>query len=533
MKTIKYIVFLNCLLLLCCVTSCSDFLNVDSKDTQTTPAFYKTEDQIHQALNGVYNGLLPFANDMLHMSECRSDNIYVQLQTNGQRDYSDIGTFRINIVNNGTVDGTWKHCYTLIANANMLLSKIDDVSFAHEKVKIQYKAEAHFLRALAYFDLVRYFGRIPLLLEPKTKEEALEIRQSEAKEIYEQAIIPDLEYAIQNLPLEPLNYQNGKTEGKANLIAAKALLGRVYLTMAGFPLNEVSKKDLAKELFEEVIKYAEDSGKYWAKDADDWKRIWVSDNDNKYHIFEIQYEKGGLGIGNTMVFNSCPLLYSAYTEVRIFGNQIFVERSLGDEFKKTYNDKMDERCLATIDTTKFVNTDGATPVKYTDDDFYIKFLEHKMKRTSLGYSDIDKSIVNNDDWPINYPLIRLEDVMLMYAEIVGPTPKGLEMVNKIRTRAGMDAITAASDEDFQQFVERERRLELAFEGVRWHDLVRHNNLQAIRDMFHRYAINNDGSINQTIESYVQNVKEGMHLYPIPESQIKVKNGLYEQNEAYK
>lgn len=63
-----------------------------------------------------------------------------------------------------------------------------------------------------------------------------------------------------------------------------------------------------------------------------------------------------------------------------------------------------------------------------------------MKRKLLGYEDIDDQIADRTYFPINYPLIRLEDVMLMYAEIVGPTGKGKEMVNKIRTRAGLDAL---------------------------------------------------------------------------------------------
>lgn len=72
--------------------------------------------------------------------------------------------------------------------------------------------------------------------------------------------------------------------GQATLTAAKALLGRVYLTMAGFPLYDEAKKDLARQLLEEVIDYADETGKYWAKDADAWKRIWIHENDNKYHI---------------------------------------------------------------------------------------------------------------------------------------------------------------------------------------------------------------------------------------------------------
>ena len=283
-----------------------------------------------------------------------------------------------------------------------------------------------------------------------------------------------------------------------------------------------------------------DISRYWANGVfaiNDMIYLINHDSDThhgKYHIFEIQYQNGGLGLGNQMLFEACPSLYSAYTIVRIFGNHIYCERRLSEEFQKIYNEKMDARCLATIDTTKFVNTDGATPIKYTGDDFFIKFLEHKMKRSQLGYSDIDNSIVDVKDWPINHPIIRLEDVMLMYAEIVGPTTEGLNMVNRIRTRAGMDAIPACSDAEFQKYVERERRLELAFEGIRWHDLVRHNNLQAIRDMYTRYATNEEtGQVNADILAFAQNVKDNMYIYPIPEAQMKVKEGLYKQNEAYK
>ena len=175
---------------------------------------------------------------------------------------------------------------------------------------------------MAYFDLVRYFGRIPIVTKTISQAEALSLLQSEAVDVYEQVIIPDLEFACVNLNNTPKNYLGKNVEGHATQIAAKALLGRVYLTMAGFPLNDVSKKDLAKSLLKEVIDYAEANNKYWAKTSEEWKRIWISDNDNKYHIFEIQYQNGGLGLGNRMVFESCPGLYSAYTIVRIFGNHL-------------------------------------------------------------------------------------------------------------------------------------------------------------------------------------------------------------------
>ncbi len=514
--------------------ACSDFLDVELENAQTTDTFYKTEGQLDQALTGLYHDLLPISKYTLIMSEDRSDNTYEE-SDGAQRDFVSIGRFERNITNLAILSDAWDDYYKLIANANMFLEKIAEIEFSDEDIKTQYIAEAHFLRALAYFDLVRYFGRIPIVTQVVTQEESLMIGQSEAKEVYEQVIIPDLEIACTDLNNAPINYLGKETIGHATQIAAKALLGRVYLTMAGFPLNDTSKKDLAKNLFKEVIDYADETGKYWAKTADEWQRIWISDNDNKYHIFEIQYQNGGTGLGNPMVFESCPTLYSAYTTVRIFGNKLYCERSLSEEFqKKNAVGEMDIRCVATIDTTKFVNTDGETPIQYTGEDFYIKFLEHKMKRAALGYSDIDNSIVDYNDWPINFPLIRLEDVMLMYAEIVGPTAEGLEMVNRIRTRAGMDPIPTCSNEEFQEYVERERRLELAFEGIRWHDLVRHNNLQAIRDMFVRYATDEEtGTVNEDILFYAQNVKDEMYIYPIPENQMRVKDGLYEQNEAYR
>lgn len=87
---------------------------------------------------------------------------------------------------------------------------------------------------------------------------------------------------------------------------------------------------------------------------------------------------------------------------------------------------------------------------------------------------------------------------------------------------------------FQKCIEKERRKELAFEGIRWHDLVRHNNLQAVKDKFMHYATNSEGNITRPlVAQYADRVKEGTYLYPIPDTQMKVKEGLYEQNEAYK
>ena len=521
-------------------SSCSDWLDVTPVDTRTTENFYTTPSQMEQALIGVYNGLLPLSTYALLMSEVRSDNTWCGELSTAQRDYMDISSFNPNISTIATVRDAWNDLFEIVSRANLFLSKVDGVNYTIEGIKEQQIGEARFLRALAYFDLVRYYGRVPLTLVPQTISEAMSTPQSEAVEIYEKVIIPDLEYAVGSLTEEPKDYLGRKSaSGRATLTAAKALLGRVYLTMAGFPLYDETKKELARELLEEVIDYADATGKFWAKNASEWQRMWINENDNKYHIFEIQYIVAK-DYGNPMVFHSVPRLPSKYVTLEMSGNSIACAKGLDNLLKEEQDEEghfLDVRCLATIDTTKFVNDDNPNSVtKYAGEDFFIKFLEHKMKREALGYDDINAQIVDRTYFPLNFPLIRLEDVMLMYAEIVGPTSKGVDMVDRIRRRAGIPVLTNAEKEPaaFRECVDKERRRELACEGIRWHDLVRHNNLQAVRDKFQEYAVDANGNvIRPTLLLYIRQIKDGTYLYPIPDSQMKVKEGLYVQNEAYR
>lgn len=126
--------------------------------------------------------------------------------------------------------------------------------------------------------------------------------------------------------------------------------------------------------------------------------------------------------------------------------------------------------------------------------------------------------------------------MLMYAEIVGPTSKGVDMVDRIRRRAGIPVLTNAENNRLHSGnVLTRRRRELACEGIRWHDLVRHNNLQAVRDKFQEYAVDANGNvIRPTLLLYIRQIKDGTYLYPIPDSQMKVKEGcMYKMKRIVK
>ena len=117
---------------------------------------------------GIYNGLLPVSEYSLLMSELRSDNVWCGEYTGAQRDYLAISTYDPNLAITSTISGAWEELYRIVYRTNVFLSKVDGVTFIIEGTKEQMIGEARFLRALAYFDLVRYFGRIPLTLSPLT-----------------------------------------------------------------------------------------------------------------------------------------------------------------------------------------------------------------------------------------------------------------------------------------------------------------------------------------------------------------------------
>lgn len=520
MRLIKFLLVLATVLF--CFSSCEDFLDVKSPSSRPTDDFYSTPNQCEQALLGIYNGLMPLSEYYILLCEGRCDDVWTEPADDKQRDYVDISVFNPSIYTISTLNSAWNDLYKIVARANLFLEKIESVEFPEVEdidVKSTFIAEARFLRAYAYFDLVRFFGRVPVSLHSLTVDEAMSLKQSEDFEVYANAIIPDLQYAIENMRKQAYTADGSKAEaGRATLVAAKALLGRVYLTMSGFPLYDSAKEAEAQKLLKEVIDYAEKEGLYWNDSRESWPHIWISDNDNKNHIFEIQYvsEKD---YGNPMVFISVPNVGTDYIGIQMSGNRITCSDALAALYEQNPNDI---RYEYTVDPDK---------------NYFTKFFEHKIKRKELGYTDIDGLIVDRTYFPINYPLIRLEDVMLMYAEIVGPTAEGIEMVNRIRTRAGLGELSGSqrTEEAFAVAVDEERRRELAFEGIRWHDIVRHNTyVECVTAKFNDYIYDDGGNvIHPEAIKYLSNIQPGTYIYPIPDTQMKAHPGLYEQNEVYR
>ncbi|MCQ1545773.1 RagB/SusD family nutrient uptake outer membrane protein [Bacteroides clarus] len=547
MLKIKNILWIGALALT--ISSCDDFLNTPPVDRLTSDGFYQTQSQSEQGILGVYADLRQAANcEYWFMSECRSDIAWVEPNPDAYREYSEIGTFRA-ADNVEMFDNTWNMWYKVIYDANVAISKIPGCTYDSEDIREQHLNEAYFLRGWAYFELVRLFGYVPVVDRPMSPAEIKSVKQSAPLDIINNVVIPDLKKA-EGLPYkEDMQDAKGKKnieeQGRADKMAAKAMLARVYMTLAGFPYNDANAKSLAKTQLESVLNdsHAEE---YWAPTLEEWRMQWMPSADyyNKYSVFAIQYRSGGTG--NPAIFNMIPTknFPASWTKWVCSANSIYVEKTLMHEFDREYANGKDGRgytfgVLEAHPADGGVNAyqspqeemtfdDGTTATVYTKAMFY-KFLPTKPKLQMMNTSYDENAMKNYDDWGVNLPIIRIEDMQLMYAELLaseGKTEDAMKIVNRIRKRANCDLRpeTGVSVDDAMKYIKLERKIELMGEGIRWFDQVRYGTWKSDTEAkFDRY----------NYPELKSNLREGCYLYPIPRNQMNVTPGLYEQNEGYK
>jgi hypothetical protein len=495
-KTFKNTLLIGSLLL--GMVSCEDDLMLEPENNITQNSFYTTELQIQQALSGVYSAMVNASsrggydvNFYLLASEVRSNN-FNAISQNGNRDYYAINRFQ-DTSSTDEIEILWEDAYQQISYANMLLSRIDAVPFTDPATREQYRSEARFLRSYAYFELMRNFGKVPLIDKPVSPEEAAKIPRTDLATLYN-FITSEIEASVAGLK----NVYDAANKGRITKSAAHAMLGRIYLTGSGYPLNNSSYLAKAKDHLFAVI---QGEGQF-VTFAPNYADLFKSANDNKYHIFEIQHISGGLSQGSYLPSYVSPNFGSADPYYNAQGSlyssaELGVSQSLIDTYEPG-----DLRLPLTIKTS-FIATNGQPDQAK----FFIKFREKGI------------ALTNRYDWPINFPVIRYEDVILMYAEILniqGATSTAVPYLNKIRQRAGLPPVSASiSAADFTTALRKERRVEFAGEGVYWHDLVRWNTGVSV--------------INQAAAAlnYNYTITTNDYLYQIPLSQIQVAG--YDQN----
>lgn len=477
-----------------------DFLDVKPTSSITAGNFYQSQQDIQQAVTGVYSSLQDWpVNIYLYLSEIRTNNFYAVF-ADAQRDYFDINNFQVTN-QSGTVHDTWQSLYAMINRANGVLENIDKVNFDDPSLKSRYKSEVRFLRAFAYFQLVRLWGRVPLVDKVISPSEGVKIKQSEPADIYH-FITTEMEAVKDSLPG---NYTASGDVGRVTSWAAKGILAKVYLTMAGYPLNQTAMQDKAQALLEDIISHEGTTPKLAL--ASNYEDLFGYKNDNKHALFEVQFISGGFGQGSTFPSEVLGNVSTDLVSVRILNSA--ARLTVSEDLLNSY-DSIDTRFNVTYDTSYTTNDN---PPRHSNVPFFKKFVDFGLT-----------TLTNYDDWPENFPLLRYADVLLMEAEILndksGPTQQAVDLLNRVRTRAGLAAITPATKEEFDKALTTEYRHEFADEGQYWFYLVRTG--KAIPTMNAWFAAT----------GRTKTIDEHNLVYPIPQTEIDIYPDLYQQNPGY-
>jgi starch-binding outer membrane protein, SusD/RagB family len=483
------------LLLTTAFCSCKKYLDQNPISNQSTNTFFKNESDIDQALTGVYNSLLGFPDvNNYNLSECHTNNYYLS-SVDAQRDYYSINHFEVN-PQLAMLETSWTNSYRLIGRANQILDVIDDITFLDDTKKQREKAEAKFLRAYAYFELVKLFGGVPLIDHKVSSTEVLNYPRVAADTIYN-FIFSELQSAADALPYK---YATASDKGRVTKLSALGLLGKAHMFVAGYPFNKTEHFTTAKTILKQVL---DQETVNWTF-APTYAELFKAANDNKYHLFEVQHIAGNLGYGSPIPGEVVPT--DMTTTLLPYGSY-YIGGAPSRDLINSY-EPGDKRMFATIDTL-YRNKSNA----WVRRDWVRKFLDSSVAATTKS----------NSDWPVNFPLLRSEDVMLLYAEAVnetsGPTAEAVAILNRIRTRAGLPATKPATADDFRLAMEQERRHEFAWEGIYWFDLVRTNRYL---DVLNPYLSKN----------YQKTIDAKKYVYPIPQAEMNIKPGLYEQNDGY-
>lgn len=495
--------YIYMLIAFCAVTAC----NLDKYPYSEIAAdsYVTDEASVNNLVIGSYNALHGVMYYEWAMTELRSDNarMRVNKSTSGdsklveQLDQGNILTA------NAWVQDYWDKSYAAVYRVNNVLSNLGVVEDPEKQA--QFEGEARFLRAHLYFNLVRLWGPVFLVDRKPSPSEARTMQRSTEDEVYE-LIENDLN-AIIDRELLPEAMASSDL-GRADLKAAKALLAKVYMTHYKAGSNNYAK---AKDLLADVIKMCGSPAS--GADLVPYDKVFSPDNEmNSEIIFAVRYLSGNQGLGSPFSTLFGPLNNGGNVVVGSPKHYNYPSDDLIAAYAVNPGDKRKDVTLQ----ESYWNATTSTTV---NDRYCNKFIQTSMT------TEYDAE----NDWPV----IRLGDVILLYAEIEnelsGPTAEALKYLNMIRERAGVPAYTAeelSSKYAFRLAVRDERRLELAMENQRFFDLLRWGNATSV---INDYLANE--AFYSAYDYTVNPIEDWQTRLPIPITVLNI-NKQIAQNPGY-
>jgi len=489
------------------LASCNSKLDLNPLDQISTTNFYKSKNDFEKSLAAVYASFQEEEFSYgLSFRDCLTDNGYGQFNSGSVK---DIVGGNLNPTTGGFQSAIYQKSYRGITRINLFLKNLaaytgTDIS---ESELANLKGEVQFLRAMYYFELYRNYGEVPLVLEPLDLEKQFQPKVP-APEILKQ-ILSDLDYSIQHLSTKPY-YSNG---GHAVASSAKAFKARVLL-FAAFGNNGQPDKAILTEVRDLANAVMQDY--QLSANFEDIFRDATQKN-NQEIIFSINF----LAPNNTAPWD---MYFGDWVAVSPLQNFI-------DAFECIDGLPFDQSPLANK-TKPFENRDPRlTKTVFVDSVDFGAGKVHKPSNPRPTNYGMKKFLD-----PVNLPfgfstlsqqdavILRLGEVLLMYAEaqneVVGPDASVYQALNDLRARVDMPAIPIGlSADDMRKRIRQERRIELAFEGLRHYDLMRWH---IAGDVLNKVK---DGIVDYKFE-------DKFYKWPLPQTEIDKSNKILIQNPDY-
>lgn len=536
-------------------TGCEDFLDTENLTEKDTSNYPENQAEIMNLLTGVYAATRAMEMDQnarcaFVVAEVLSDDRFGGGGPD-DKDWANLEKFICSDPN--MFRDTWSNAYRSIFRANMLLNSLDMIEWSDDATRSYVEGQIYFLRAYSYFYLARLFGTAPLTLS----SDPVNLPRSSAEELFAQ-IGDDLKTAIGKMPNTPKVTERGR----ASKWAAQALMARAYLFYTGYykkenmPLpeggsisrteiiaylddcisnsgyslypdfrnlwpysNVLSKRDGYPFSVNNDLQWAGESGgnyetvfAFQSAAKVTWSNVGDCNRINLYFSPREQDEAGIFPYGKGWGFGPVnPKLWDAWpqSDIRKKGSVIDVEDK--DEEMPGYEWAADHQ-------------------QHESGYWQKKYIAVNVKRNG-GYTNYSKEMYGdlvNDDYQINNTqdliVLRFADVLLMTAEL----KQDAESLNKVRARAGLEPVTYS-----ENALRNERRWELAFEGVRYYDLLRWGIAGEVLDSQNGIEIKNDGAVGRIeIGNQKARIMETGGFMPIPEAEIELSGGLLEQTPGW-
>lgn len=565
MKIFKYIALSASLLAL---NSC-DFLDKDPYNL-TPETYFNDEAELNKVLTGVYSPLM--------QEQFYGENYPSYLVGGDDLSFYQRSAPKVGICCATASSSTpeimmfWRILYEGINRANVLLENVDNVSFLSGEKRARMKAEGYFLRAFYYFHLIQCWGDVPLVLQSTKTVEHLSIPRTDKQVVYD-LIIKDIEDNIKYLPTE----LEVMTPERISQTAAQGILARIYLFRAGEHYRD------GKPAGPEVETYFERAA-YWANEVKKsglhdlvkpYSRVFQDLAEDKYNstgVRESMWEVAEAGnrindvefsagkIGSVYGFG-CGTDFSANADYKAkkgmenpgYANKSFfaslklyemyyeedpdnIDRERGDWNIAPYEYKMDAGKVAGREYYYPLKPAGLNSV----DGFPCTQLEQSKStnkvRCLAKYRREHEQVLPKSKYytPINFPVLRYSDVLLMLAEAEnevhhGPTPLAFECINAVRERAGLNRLWENLDQyEFREIIKKERAMELCFEALRRWDLIRWGDFYSTMRSMESYVAKDGWAQTYKYASTYYKVTPAYVYFPIPDWEMSV-NDQMKQN----